>query len=302
MRVAVVGSEGYLGTALVPALKGHELLRIDAGLWAPPPSGVVHCHRALEVLGRLRSFKPDVVAWLGALAHDPENKLSANLVRECNAWLPASICQWALRDGRRFVGVSSYSVFSGPGCGAYPDSKRELEDLIGDLCLYRGASLVRFGTLFGTTDDSTVRSFRPHLLLNSLMLDGLAEGKVYVDDSARRRPVTPLQWAVSSLVGMIEESVGGTVQNAHLCSGALKDFAQFVADMTGATVCLRPSRDARDYAFAPLLASDTTAQEMLRYELAPLKDFVGDNLKALLKQRETCWAKYYERAAAMRLY
>lgn len=304
MRVAVVGSEGYLGTALVPALKAHEVLRIDAGLWSTPPAGVVHCYRALEILGRLRGWKPDVVVWLGALAHDPQGKLPADLVSENNAYVPASVAQWCLREGRRFIGVSSYSVFAGPGCGAYPVSKRDLEDMLCDLCLYRGAGFIRFGTLFGTTPDTTVRSFRPHLLLNSFMIDALSEGKVHVDDTPRRRPVTPLQWAVSALVGMVEDQVPGAVQNIHLCSGSLKDFAQVVAELTGALVVERPApaQDARDYAFPPPLASDPTAQEMIKYELAPLRDFVGENLKALVKRREECWSEYYRRAGAMRLY
>lgn len=305
MRVAVVGSEGYLGTALVPPLLrgGHEVLRIDACLWGQPPGGrVVMCHSGVEILRHLRAFKPDTVVWLAALAHDVHGRLDPQLVLDNNAILPGSVGQWALRAGVRFVAVSSFSVFAGPGCGAYPDSKRELEDLIGDLCLYRGASLVRLATLFGVTDDSQVSSFRPHLLLNSFLIDALGEGKVFVDDSACRRPVCPLQWAVSSLAGMVEEPVGGQVQNVHLCSGSLKDYAQFVADITGSKVILRPAQDSRDYSFPPLLASDTTAQEMLRYELAPLKEFVGENLKQLVKLRAGCWQEYYRRAEGMRLY
>jgi nucleoside-diphosphate-sugar epimerase len=304
VKVAVVGSAGYVGTAFCPALKAHELLQIDAGLWGTPPAGTVVCHRALEILGRLRAFKPDCVVYLAALAHDLQGKLSPQLIRENNAWVPASICQWALREGRRFVGVSSYSIFAGPGCGAYCDSKRELEDLLGDLCLYRGASIVRLGTLFGATHDTTVRSFRPHLLLNSMLIDALATGEVRVDKTPRTRPVCPLDWAISALVSLVEEPVPGNLRNMHLCSGYLVEFAHFVAGLVpGAKVVEResPAQDARDYSFPPTIG-DKDMSDMLKYEMAPLKDFVGNNLKALVRRRDECWGDYYRRAGAMRLY
>lgn len=304
MRIAIVGSEGYLGTALVPALKGHELLRIDAGLWSDPPAGVVHCHRALEILGRLRGWKPDVVVWLAALAHDPRCKLSPATVRENNAWVPGSVCQWALRNDTRFIAISSYSIFAGAGSGAYCESKRELEEQMYDLNLYRGASILRLGTLFGAEEGTPIRSFRPHLLLNSFMLDALAHGEVRVDKDARTRPVCPLGRAVSALVSLIEDPVPGHVRSVHMCSAYLKEFAELVADMVpGAKVVERetPAQDARNYAFPPTL-DDPDMRDTMRFELVPLGDFIAANLRAVLRHRETCWAEYYKRAAHLRPY
>lgn len=304
MRIAVIGSAGYLGTALVTPLQraNHTLLLVDAGLWGDPPAGTVVCHSGLDILRHLRAFKPESVVWLGALAHDPQGKFDSHLVMENNADLPAAVAQWALRAGVRFIAISSYSVFAGPNCGAYPASKRDLEDQLCDLSLWRGASFVRFGTLFGVTEDTTVSSFRPHLLLNSFMLDALAEGKVYVDDTPRRRPVTPLQWAVSTLIQIVEDPVGGTAENIHLCSGTLKEYAQLIADDTGAKVCTRPApvQDARDYFFPPAL-DNNVVQESLKYELPCLRKFVDENLAGLIKRRDGCWAEYYRRVGEMRL-
>src|SRR5262245_4202410 len=303
MRIAVVGSAGYLGTALVPRLVASDVLRIDAGLWGDPAPGVEVLSSGPEILARVRQCKPNAVVWLAALAHDPHGKLDAQLVEDVNATLPASVAQWCFREGRRFVTVSSYSVFAGPGAGAYPESKRRLENLLGDLYLHRGISYVRLGTLFGVTPDSKVESFRPHLLLNSFVLDALAHGEVRVLDSARLRPVCPIEWAVSGILNLLDADQPPAVHNIHICSGYLKDFARFVSDMLGAKIVKLEGAnpDLRSYAYPPEL-DDKVAREMLRYELEPLVSFTKTNLKTLVRQRDASWATYYQRAGALRVF
>jgi nucleoside-diphosphate-sugar epimerase len=253
-----------------------------------------------QVLWHLERSRPEVVVYLAALAHDPQGRLAPKDVVYANASLPAMIAQWALEQGRRFVGVSSYSIFTkGPDPGAYPVSKRKMEEYLGDMDPWRGVNLVRFGTLFGAMEHSRPETYRPHLLLNSMMLDAVVSKQISIADNDVQRPVTTLADAVAAVRRAIEAPVPGSIENVHLCSGTLRQYAEAVAmDMPGITIQTIPATketDKRSYHFAPSI-SDSLAR--LRWDLRELREFTALHSAELMARRQSCWESMILRSGA----
>jgi nucleoside-diphosphate-sugar epimerase len=302
MRIMIIGSDGYLGTALVGALWGqHDLNLVDSCLWGQTPSKGVYVPRGpQQLMWHIEHHRPEVLVFLAALAHDPQARLAPAHVHYANAVLPAMGAKWALENGRRFVGISSYSIFTrGPDPGAYPVSKRKMEEWLTDSDLWRGINLVRFGTLFGATGHSRPETFRPHLLLNSMMLDAVTSGKISIPETELQRPVTSLKDAVEAVRRAIEAPVPGSIENVHLCSGTLREFAEVVAmDMPGITIQTIPASketDKRSYHFAPTIKD---ALERLRWDLRDLREFTALNGAELMARRQSCWEPMLLRAGA----
>lgn len=302
MRVMIIGSEGYLGTALVGALrKDHDLNLVDACLWGQVPSKGTYVPRgAQQIMWHIDHYRPEVLVWLAALAHDPQGRLAPKDVNYANAVLPALGAKWAIENGRRFVGVSSYSIFTrGVDPGAYPVSKRKMEEWLTDNDLWRGINLVRFGTLYGVTGHSRPETFRPHLLLNSMMLDAVISRKITIPETELQRPVTYLGDAVEAVRRAIEAPVPGSIENVHLCSGTLREFAEAVGmDMSGITIQTVPASmetDKRSYHFKPAI-KDTLAR--LRWDLRDLREFTVLHGAELASRRQSCWEPFLLRAGS----
>lgn len=295
MKILVIGSEGYLGTALCPELerRGHEVRRVDALLWGQKP------HKDCCVVGRnepmaLTKDWPEVIIYLAALAHDTSNRIPRGMIMNENALKPAAMAQRALDLGIRFIAVSSLSVFD-KGASAYPSSKRLLESRLAKLGSWRGIDVVRFGTLFGTTRDTTVDSFRPHLLLNSMMLDSIAHGRIRVNGPLLQRPVLHLEQAVGTLASMVEDRPGCTVQNRFLCSGCLSSYARAVTAVAPAEIQYElAASDSRDYGWYPRLYEDCGTLPVLQYHLRGLRNFVCAHEGDLLHLRDTAFSRLYE--------
>lgn len=304
MKVMIIGSEGYLGTALVGELrrnpKLYELNLVDACLWGQRPSHGCYVPRGCaQILWHVDRYRPDVLVWLAALAHDPQGRLRPQDVMYNNATLPALGAQWALEQGKRFVGVSSYSIFTrGPCPGAYPESKRKLEGYLYDLEPWRGINLVRFGTLWGHTEFSRPETFRPHLLLNSMVLDAVTSGTIKIPDKALSRPVTHLEDAVLAVQGAIEAPVPGLTMNVHTCSATLRQFAEAVAEVVPGTrieeVPASKETDKRDYQFGP--AIQIMAPTLRRQLQWFASDFARPHSTQLMALRQSCFEPMLLRA------
>jgi len=304
VKIAVVGSDGYLGTALCPALEraGHTVSRFDARVWGQElHPGTVEIARDAKVASVRGS---DMVIWLAALAHDPTQRIPRGMLMFNNAFQPERTAKLCLESGKRFVAVSSYSVYD-KGADGYPSSKRLLEARLSRLGLYKGISIVRFGTLFGVTDDSRVETFRPHLLLNSMMLDAVANGIIRVGAPKTRRPVLSLHQAVSTLMDVVRSAdpqeeyhtdPPGTIVSNHLASDTLVNFAHFVQGLVpdSQILCDRPKTpglDRRDYAFAP--SANLRAATLLAH-LRQLRTFCEEHTEDLLQLRRTQFTRLYE--------
>lgn len=256
MKIAVVGSEGYVGRALCRRLesKGHEVRRIDALVYGQTPTrGTVQSFSDFTTLRVLRDFRPDRVAWLAAYAHDPEGFITPLELEYNNACRPITVLQ---NMEIPTVLVSSLSVFS--TVGAYPAAKRLLERMahMSTPAPERLIDIVRFGTLFGIDHlpHQDVESFRSHLLLNNMVFTGVAEGRIIVRGPSTRRPVLPLGSAVDVIEKrLLADGPRGTVSNHYLLSNTLAEFACAVRTVLE-EYGLRPSIvtdpdsvDGRDY-------------------------------------------------------
>jgi nucleoside-diphosphate-sugar epimerase len=223
MRIAIVGSEGYLGSALVEQLRGHDLLRIDAGVWREPPKGVVVERTTRKIAQRIDRFGPDHIVWLAALAHDPAGRLSADAMHENTCRIPDEVLgSFCVPD----TVISSLSVYS--DTGSYPGAKRALEDRITSEALWRKyTNIFRFGTLFGGTNPET---FRTHLLLNKMTMDAVVHKKIAVSNPSLRRPVLHLEWAVDRiLTDIFNPGPRGEIINALDHCDTIGGYASLVA-------------------------------------------------------------------------
>jgi len=105
VRVVVTGSKGQLGTALVAALAGHEVLELDL-----PECDI---ERAEEVARLLGEFGPEVVVHAAAYtdvdgcARDPDLALRVNALGTQNVALACQTC------GAVLLYVSTNEVFPG---------------------------------------------------------------------------------------------------------------------------------------------------------------------------------------------
>lgn len=105
MRVAVTGAKGQLGTALLEALEGHEVLGLDLPEW--------DIERAEELREVLCDFRPEAVVHAAAYtdvdgcARDPERALRINALGTQNVALACQAC------GAVLLYVSTNEVFPG---------------------------------------------------------------------------------------------------------------------------------------------------------------------------------------------
>lgn len=269
MNLAIIGSEGYLGSALQLSLKSllkilpEHVCRIDSGLYGPTGYGVVHVD-PLDTKGTIETLAmadPKVIVDLAALAHDPEKRIPVDLVLDVNARRAHLIARWAVETGRRYIVPSSLSIFAA-GHDPYPESKRLLESQLNALGIHRGIDIVRFGTLFGMVPGLRVQAVRPHLLLNSMVLDTCLGRSITVGGN-QHRPVTPLHDAVACLCDLIRGAMTGTAPgqllNRYWISSDLWTWAntvKFMAETSfgfqGVEIKRIPSKDTRDYQFAPM--------------------------------------------------
>jgi len=245
MKIAIVGSEGYVGSALVPALVGHDLLRLDAGVWRDLEEGAVFARTSHQILKRLRKCEPDHVVYLAALAHDPAGVLTKHCIDDNNVVIPFSVFSGSLKVPCTFI--SSLSVFS--MTAGYPQSKRDLESMlfseIEDDFLER-VNILRFGTLFGPSKPAAMRT---HLLLNKMVLDAVNTGVITVSNPALRRPVYHISSAVNDIVqDIFDLNPRGQVKNRLQHCDTLGAYARKVAAAIGAEVKEgSPDLDERDY-------------------------------------------------------
>lgn len=221
MKVLVIGSEGYVGSLLCLQLATrHEVLRVDLKL-GTSRAGLFHTLHDEDV---------SVVVDLAAHAHLDPTVRPGEVIRN-NAVEPKELFK-RLQPDCRYIIPSSLSIFD-RGKDPYPLSKKLLETLLSLQPRFaEQVTILRFGTLFGGT---VRKAFRRHLLLNSMVMDALETGVIHVKGDARR-PVLALSDAVEYLVRTIEndDAPRGEILNLWNTSGTLEEYAEFVAERTGA--------------------------------------------------------------------
>jgi nucleoside-diphosphate-sugar epimerase len=124
MRIFVTGSDGYLGSLLVPALLrlGHDVVGLDTGFYKErslyrsgdsSPHTLVKDLRAIEVLD-LKGC--DAIVHMAELSNDPAGQLAPKITYEINHEGSVRLAELAQKAGvQRFVYMSSCSVYGVSG-------------------------------------------------------------------------------------------------------------------------------------------------------------------------------------------
>jgi len=124
MRIFVTGSDGYLGSLLVPALLklGHDVVGLDTGFFKerslyrsgdPAPRTLVKDLREIEA-GDLTGY--DAIVHMAELSNDPAGQLAPNITYEINHQGSVRLGELAQKASvRRFVYMSSCSVYGVSG-------------------------------------------------------------------------------------------------------------------------------------------------------------------------------------------
>ena len=222
MRVLVTGHLGYIGTVTVPvlAVRGHEVVGLDSGLFAecvlgPAPVAPNRAH-----LVDLRDADPsvcddiDAVVHLAALSNDPLGSLDHRLTHEINVDATLRLARWARDAGvERFVFSSSCSIYGTAGGDAlvdedapmrpvtpYAESKVRVEDGLHELAdgHFSPVSL-RNATAYGWSP-----RLRLDVVVNDLVSRALLTGEVRVlSDGSPWRPVVHVEDIASVVAEVI---------------------------------------------------------------------------------------------------
>lgn len=271
-RILVTGSEGYIGTCLVPVLvsRGHSVTRLDSGLFlrcrvddAVPGDDLVNRD--------IRDLKPtdlagfDVVIHLAGLSNDPLSDLDPELTLEINHSGTARLALAAKRAGvRRFVFSSTCSVYGFHGeamidetatrhpLTAYAESKCRAED---SLISLNGDGfevvILRNGTVFGMSP-----MIRFDLVVNNLIAWARSSGRVLLkSDGKAWRPLVHVEDVCKAFRASVEacgHAVGGQIYNIGLTSNniRIRDLADMIASaLPGCEVALiaGAGTDTRSY-------------------------------------------------------
>jgi nucleoside-diphosphate-sugar epimerase len=120
MKIVVTGTEGYIGTQLVPILlaHGHEVVGLDTGFYRDgclyegivPPS--VHLAKDLRHVSDTDFEGADAIVHLAELSNDPLGELNPTVTYAINHHGTVALAQRCKRLGiPRFVYMSSCSVY-----------------------------------------------------------------------------------------------------------------------------------------------------------------------------------------------
>jgi nucleoside-diphosphate-sugar epimerase len=273
MRVLVTGSEGYVGSCLLPELqrRGHLVVGVDAGLLAGCGTGEESPRADVEVRADIRDLEPAAVAQVEAVVHlagisnDPHGDLDPAVTAEINAAATARLARLCQQQGvSRFVLASSCSVYGAAGDGwldetsptgpvtAYARSKLDAERAVlamGDVTF--APTALRCATAFGPSP-----RLRGDLVLNNLVGHAVATGRVLLKSTgASWRPVVHVRDIAAACAEILEApaaainrevfNVGSTAANYRV-----RELAELVADLhPTASLSVRndASADARSY-------------------------------------------------------
>lgn len=252
MRILVTGSQGYIGSVLVPALRqaGHTVVGLDSGFFADCLFGsdLQEDGELLNVDVRdvrqsdLNGF--DAVVHLAALSNDPLGNLDPQLTTEINFEASLRLARLAKQAGvERFVFSSSCSSYGAGGAtlldeeapcfpvAPYGESKVRTDAELGKLADDRFSPVsMRNATAYGLSP-----RLRLDLVLNDFVATACATGCVSIkSDGLAWRPVVHVEDICRAMLAVIEAprsaihnqafNVGRTDENFQI-----RDLADVVA-------------------------------------------------------------------------
>lgn len=275
MNIFVTGTDGYIGSVLVPVLEkaGHRVTGLDTGyykdgwLYSRPsfgfesPRTIVKDLRSIDV-GDLDGV--DAIVHMAELSNDPLGENKPEITKEINHLGSVHLAELAKQAGiERFVYTSSCSVY-GVSDAEFVDEtsptnpqtayarckvlvERDVKELVSEDF---SPVFLRNATAYGASP-----RMRFDIVLNNLMGLAWTTGKIaMISDGSPWRPLVHVQDICHAILCAIEapsQSIAGEVFNVGSTEEnyRIREVAEIVADtVPGCEVSLGPSGgDNRSY-------------------------------------------------------
>lgn len=210
MKILIVGGAGYVGSRLVPVLikEGHTITVIDL-LWFGNklPKSVRVIKKDIFAIDEPALVGFDQVIFLGGLSNDPMAEYSPADNFIYNSAAPAYLAYIAKRAKvKRFIYACSGSVYG------FTDNKDLRETDIAQSLYPYGISKRKgeFGVLYFDDKDFSVISLRKgtvsgwsprmrfDLIVNTLYMKAMTEGKITINNASIWRPILSISDAVEA--------------------------------------------------------------------------------------------------------
>jgi nucleoside-diphosphate-sugar epimerase len=272
MRIFVTGTDGYLGSLLVPELmrKGYEVIGLDTGYYKERMlyhgGGVTPLTLAKDLrqidLDDLASV--DAVVHMAELSNDPAGQLSPGITYEINHKGSVRLAELARKAGvRRFVYMSSCSVYGVAGNDFVTEEspvnpqttyglcktlvERDLRAMANDQF---APTFLRNATAYGASP-----RMRFDIVLNNLAgLAWIAKEIRMISDGTPWRPIVHGLDICQAIMGALEAPFGAVANEVFNVGDTnhnyrVKEIAEIVGEVfPGCTVSFGPpSSDNRSY-------------------------------------------------------
>lgn len=237
MKILVIGSEGYLGSRLMPYLlnKGYDVSGIDKG-----------CYSVNEFQKDYKSMSTyefiDVIILLAGHSsptlceNDKEGSFQNNVINFSNLLSK-------LHKGQRLLYASSASV-----CNGLVDAKEETTllhpvsnyDMQKQVIEKRAAFSqvetigMRFGTVGGYSDNPRLDS-----ILNSVYYDAVNTGEINITNGENMRSYLGMKDMCKAIEALINLPNPEKIYNIASGTDSINNIAQTVADITGAKINIK---------------------------------------------------------------
>lgn len=234
MKILVVGGAGYLGGSVVDKLleTEHDVRVYDNLLYEE-----TYRKEVPFIYGDVRDTKllkkqldwADEVIWLAALVGDQACALDKPLTREINA---ESLAFLVKTFKKKIIFTSTCSVYGSNNTlvtekskpnplSYYAITKLEAESILKN----SNALIFRLGTLFGVSNHFS--RIRTDLVLNTLVLNGIAKGKLTVFGGNQYRPLIHVKDVAEIIVQSINKKYRG-IYNLHYKNITIIKLAELI--------------------------------------------------------------------------
>jgi nucleoside-diphosphate-sugar epimerase len=256
MRIIVTGGAGYLGSVLVPWLRGlgHEVLVIDSLRYGQPDEGsIVSWDTAdLDTWNDVDFANTEAVINLAALVGEDLCKKYPEEAKRTNVEgtrLAARYCRENYAKLIQASTCSNYGISEGIAdeesplkpLGIYAETKVESEKEASHANEY---TILRFGTLYGISP-----RMRWDIMINDWVYECLMNGKIEVYSMNAYRPFLHIYDACKAIQTVLDTPslTRNQIYNVASINIMKEHLAETIAKATNATWVVGGGNDKRDY-------------------------------------------------------